>query len=199
MHRRLERRLEGTALDGPLRSAVLGANATALLHRLRVLGDEEHPDVLHPSRTLLILLDDCGVSDAGALITACGFDSVDARLAPPVRAPGTDGEGAPGIPTPTDAEAGRLDDEAGLLESLVVAEAPVRLVALAERLDHARHLHLRDRAEWEPFHRLAVEVYTPVAVRTHERMARRWSWWCGMFARRFLGADTPGADPATGP
>lgn len=76
-----------------------------------------------------------------------------------------------------------------LLERLVTAPEPARLVALAERLDHARHLHLGDRAAWAGVHRETCEIYLPVAERTHDVLARRLRWWCGTFAERFLGTE----------
>jgi hypothetical protein len=62
----------------------------------------------------------------------------------------------------------------------------VRLLALAERLDHARHLHLREPAVRAGFHRSVGEIYLPIAHRTHPRLARRYDWWWRMFRRRFL-------------
>jgi hypothetical protein len=173
MQRRIERRLERAGLPVAERERVLRANAAALMHRLSVLADDEHFDVLHPSRTLLILLDDCDVTDARLLEAAATVESEHASL----RVAAANGL-AESVPLPhADAE---------LLEQLVVADEDVRLIALAERLDHARHLHLRDPADWVAFHALVEDVYGPVARRTHPRLGRRYDWWLRMFRRRFL-------------
>ncbi len=180
MQRRVERRLErsGLAVDG--RERVLRAHAAALLHRLSVLADDEHFDALHPSRTLLILLDDCAVTDVRVLEAAATVESEHASLR--VAAANALAEA---VPLP----AAHPD----LLEQLVVADEDVQLIALAERLDHARHLHLRDAADWVPFHALVEDVYAPVARRTHPRLGRRYDWWQRTFRRRFL--DAKGARP----
>lgn len=174
MHRRIEDRLRQAGLAEAAGGQILETNAAALLHRLNVLGDEEHFDLLHPSRTLLILLDDCGVVDAEVLRAAASIESehVTLRIAPA-------NDLASDVPAPDTTET--------LLEDLVVADAEVRLIALAERLDHARHLHLREPAEWPAFHESMRTVYAPVATRTHPRLDYRYDWWCDMFGRRFLG------------
>jgi hypothetical protein len=60
------------------------------------------------------------------------------------------------------------------------------MIALAERLDHARHLHLAPRSEWaQSYHRIRT-AYLPVALRAHPDLARRYRWWTSMFARRYL-------------
>ena len=172
MHGRLERRLDKAGLDARSRARVLEANARALLHRLEVLGDEEHFEALHPSRTLLILLDDCDVAEADVLEVAAGVESEHGALL----SPGADSHA---VPTP-----GASGD--ALIEELVVAPEAIRLIALAERLDHARHLHLRPATAWAPFHAGIGAVYLPLAQRTHARLARRYDWWWSMFRRRFL-------------
>ena len=173
MHNRLAHRLDRAGLTPDARASVLQANARALLHRVGVLGDDEHFDALHPSRAILILLDDCEVADAAVLAATAQVESFDERL----RVSGDAGL-ARGVPLPDRGER--------LLEELVIASAEIRLIALAERLDHARHLHLRPRSSWTPFHRTIAQVYTPIARRTHPRLARRFEWWECMFARRFL-------------
>ena len=174
MHGRLARRLEKAGLDELASEQVLEAHAAALLHRLEVLGDDEHFEALHPSRTMLILLDDCDVVDATVLQAAPGVESEH----DPLRPAGVDGLAA-AVPRP-----GTHGER--LLEELVAASGVVRLLALAERLDHARHLHLRERPAWAPFHTSFGAVYLPIAHRTHPRLARRYDWWWRMFRRRFL-------------
>jgi len=172
MHLRLARRLESTGLDAVARERVLHANARALVHRREVLGDDEHFDALHPSRTLLILLDDCDVTDADALTTAALVESEHDRLR-------VESEDAARVPT-----AASCGDR--LAEELLVAPESIRLIALAERLDHARHLHLRAATTWPAFHENIEALYAPIAERTHARLARRYAWWLGTFRRRFL-------------
>ena len=173
MHRRIARRLEKAGIGEDARARILEANARALLHRTEALRDEEHFDALHPSRVLLILLDDCGVTDGEVLEAAATIESEHDRL----RVPAANAL-ADAVPTPAAGDA--------LAEELVTAEPTVRLIALAERLDHARHLHLRPSAEWRPFHASIGEVYLPVAHRTHARLARRYDWWWRTFGNRFL-------------
>ena len=173
MHGRLERRLARAGIGGDARTSILSAHAASVMRRVEVLGDDEHFEALHPSRTLLILLDDCGVTEPRMLEAAATVESEHA----PLRVPGAN-DLADRVPLPGDG-----DD---LAERLIVAEHEARLIALAERLDHARHLHLRDRADWIAFHALIEDVYAPIAARSHPRLGRRYDWWRRMFARRFL-------------
>ena len=81
----------------------------------------------------------------------------------------------------------------------MVAAEPVRLVALAERLDHLRHAHLRQdlgaaREAWER----ASRVYLPVAERTDRTLARRYASWCRTFPRRSGGVGGRCAPRADG-
>ena len=175
MQRRLARRLEQVGLDDAARARVVDRAVSEMRRRATMLGDE-HFETLHPARTLLILVDDCAVVDADVLEAAAAVESEHASLRASAAA-----ELVRRVPTP-DAAAD------GLLEALVSADQAVRLVALAERLDHARHLHLRDRSVWPEFHRLIGAVYAPVAARTHDRLARRYDWWWHTFRRRFLEA-----------
>lgn len=182
------------AMAARLRAAALDAGMApgdvAIVERAFALGlrgrrdlDAEHPDLLHGGRTALILLNDADVRDPVAL---AGGALLDTRT--PARMPRREmveaelgGEVAAllrSVPMP---EAG---DE--LLEALVTAPPVARLVALAERLDHARHLHLRGTEEWAAAYHATCDVYLPVAARTHPVLARRFRWWCGMFARRYL-------------
>src|SRR3990172_7243721 len=74
----------------------------------------------------------------------------------------------------------------GLSRAHALAPDPVRLVALAERLDHLRHAHLRDAGhEWRALvHAEAEAIYLPVAMRTHPRLTQRYQHWCSAFGRR---------------
>ena len=178
MHRRLDARLQRAGLEGARRETVLETNAAASLERLRVLRNEEHFETLHPARSILILLDDVGIVDADVLAAAASVESehADLRIEPANQL---------AVDTPL-SDAGET-----LLEALIVASDEVRLIALAERLDHARHLHLRDPSSWARFHELARTVYAPVARRTHPRLEQRFDRWCEMFGSRFLGGARP--------
>jgi (p)ppGpp synthase/HD superfamily hydrolase len=158
------------------------AHALAMQPRLAALEDEHHPLFLHPGRTVLVLLRDVSCVDAALLAAAALVESEDAELrvaAPAIRdAFGCEiAELVAAVPTP---------GTASLAEALVTADERVRLLALAERLDHLRHAHLREADErWRiAAHAEAVAIYGPVAERTHPRLARRYAHWCGAFAKR---------------
>lgn len=160
----------------------------AMKPRRRELDDERDPLFLHPGRTALILLLDVGAADPRLLGASLLVDTARPELEP------DDGVviGAVGgadlaedllglrrkVPRPPDPR---------LTEELVSASEDVRLLALAERLDHLRHAHLEpDREVRKELHRRASEVYAPVAERTHAILARRYAWWCRMFGSRWL-------------
>jgi len=156
----------------------------AMAPRARLIADDHDPDFLHPGRTTIILLEDLGRTEAIVLAAGAVCETLRDELAVP--APQTEAELGPAVralvdEVPLPALAG---DE--LLERLLAAGHDARLVALAERLDHARHLHLRPAAGWRAFHTLACETYLPVALRTDPTLARRFRWWCGQFERRYL-------------
>jgi len=70
-------------------------------------------------------------------------------------------------------------------EALVTAPEAVRMVALAERLDHCRHAKFwPERADQDRIHGEAMAVYGPVAERTDEALARRFAHWSEAFGRR---------------
>lgn len=165
--------------------AIEQALRTAMRPRAERLRDEHHPDYLHPGRTVTILLEDLGIADPAVLAAGALAETLRPELAAPADAPETELPAGTlellrDVPVPA-----RAGD--ALLERLASAPTPARLVALAERLDHARHLHLDDRRRWAPLHRETHDVYLPIAARTHPTLERRLRWWCATFARRFLG------------
>lgn len=178
MLRRLERRLEQAGLSADGTATILEVLDETLERRARTFGDE-HFETLHPARTVLILLDDCDIVDGDVLAAATSIESEHPALRP-ARA----SDLALLVPLPD------RDGEA-LLEELLAGDASVRLIALAERLDHARHLHLRERSVWPGFHHDIGTIYAPVAARTHERLARRFDWWWRTFRDRFLVETEP--------
>lgn len=163
--------------------AALGA---AFAVRVAKLDDDHDPAYLHPGRTVLILLEDVGVVDAAVLSAAALAETLQPELAAPVPDdPALDpacAEILEEVPIPD------RDGEL-LLERLVVASDAARLVALAERLDHVRHLHLTDRSRWTQLHAETCDVYLPIAARTDPTLARRLERWCETFEARFLGAS----------
>ena len=162
---------------------LLHAYELALEQRVSHLRNVFHPDLLHPARTALILLEDAHVRDADVLtagaLTETEFDEL--RVADAVirdafseRVAGLVME----VPQPAQA-ADRL------LECLLEVSAGAALVAVAERLDHARHLHFRDPSLWPSFYAEVTSVYLPFAERVSQPLAHRFSRWSHAFRRRF--------------
>ena len=162
--------------------------------RMRVLDDPHHPHALHGGRTALILLDDAGFTDSDCLTLAVLFESrfLDLVLdADSIRHLAGDRAATIAASLPIG------DEQDMALEMLLAADPAGSAVALAERLDHARHLHLEPRAGWQPFHASFEAVYLPVSDRIHPRLARRCRWWSRMFARRYLCSRSDAPGPAS--
>jgi (p)ppGpp synthase/HD superfamily hydrolase len=169
-------------VDGPGVALLNQAYALAMAPRVDHLDDDHHPLYLHPGRTALILLRDAGVTEAAVLAAACVTESEDEIFAldeGDVRsALGDEVAGlAAALPRPRGP---------GWVEDLVSAADHIRLVVLAERLDHLRHAHLRAAGnEWErAVHAEGGAVYLPVAERTNPTLARRYRHWYRMSSRR---------------
>lgn len=183
MGRRLDRTAGRLGIDSAGRVLLERAFRAAMEPRRARLQDDHHPDYLHPARTALILMDDCGVGDAVVLAAAMFAETRDPSLAVEVGvvegiSPGA-ARALERLPSP-DGERRRL------LESLLALAPEDAMVAAAERLDHARHLHLRDREEWAVYHTTTCSTYAPVATRANPRLAQRLHGWCSLFGRRFL-------------
>ena len=181
-------RLVRTAREAGVAEGEIGglqlAHALAMEPRLERLDDEHDPHLLHPGRSALVLMLDTAELRAPVLAAALLVESErpDLRLAR-----GRIEQQVGGASAGMVAEVPLPDDEA-LAELLVTAGEEVRLIALAERLDHLRHAHLWTDLELRRrAHVQAIEVYLPIAERTHPVLARRYAWWCGMFSRRWLG------------
>jgi len=169
-------------VPAPEVGALSHAHAVAMEPRVAALDDDHHPLYLHPGRSVLVLLRDVGCTEGAVLCAAALTESEDDafRIALPII-----GEAVgPGVAALVEAVP-RPGDES-LAEKLVTASENVRLTALAERLDHLRHTHLRDadHAWRRRIHEEALAVYLPVAHRTHPRLAQRYDHWCRTFARR---------------
>lgn len=182
MWRRLRRTAGRLGVDAAGLDLMSRAFEAGMDPRFRMELDDHHPDTLHPARTALILMDDAGVADPDVLAAALVTETRDASLRPDEGALerlGRAGALATAVP--------RSDREGtALLEALVGASEEVRLAAVAERLDHARHLHQREHGEWRRYHALTRDVYAPIAERTHAALAGRIAWWCTTFEQRFL-------------
>jgi hypothetical protein len=91
---------------------------------------------------------------------------------------------AAGDAAPPPAPGTLADRDARLLEDLVTARPDVTDLALAEALDHLRHLHLEpDRAALERGLQLVRRAYLPVAIRRGGILERRYRWWERTFSR----------------
>jgi (p)ppGpp synthase/HD superfamily hydrolase len=165
--------------DGPLGRAL----ELAMEVRRVALADDHDPAYLHPGRTVLILLQDTPERDPGHLAAAALVESEEPALRVAVREihdiVGQEvADLAAGVPIPPGED---------LLERLLEVPSEVARIALAERLDHLRHLHLEaDPARRIRMHREAEEIYAPLAGRVDPVLARRYAWWCRMFAGRHL-------------
>jgi (p)ppGpp synthase/HD superfamily hydrolase len=161
---------------------VTDAYHIAMQPRLAHLAGVFHPDMLHPARNALILIENVGCSDANVLAAAAVTETLSLEM----RVPGAEIRAALGasvaelaaqVPDP-------LATEDSLIEELVTAQRDVVLIALAERLDHARHLHMRDPSVWHPYFEQTVSVYLPVAERVNDDLFNRYHRWMRGFARR---------------
>jgi hypothetical protein len=165
----------------PVRRALHGV----LQHRDALVPDDHDPRLLHPARTILILLSDTRCRDSATLAAAAFVESMDTALAAgdDVVRRALDDAGIrvlAGVPVPD-----ALDDDE-MLERLVAAEPAAAVVAIAERLDHARHLHLRQELPWRELHAQVRDVYAPAAARLEPKLGRRLDRWAEAFAARRL-------------
>ncbi len=178
----LARTLRSRGMDSEGLSLLGSAHALAMQPRLRLLHDDRHPVLLHPGHTVLVLVHDVDLEDARLLAAAAATESEDDELRVPlesVRAHLGDEVAAVVAAVP------RARSET-LAEELVTAPREVRLIALAERLDHLRHAHMRSDVHWGwTAHRQATQVYLPVAERTDGRLAGRYRYWCRKFEGKF--------------
>jgi hypothetical protein len=185
MARRLLRTAGRLGIDEDGRDVMMRAFEIGMAPRLAAGLDDHDPDYLHPARTALILMDDAAIHDPVTLAAALITETRDLAFVP---APRRRAELGPEILAVSDAVPGPDAPSERLLELLVGAALEARLVAVAERLDHARHLHLRPEREWIPYHAATCHAYSPVADRTHAALAGRLAWWCTTFQQRFLGS-----------
>jgi (p)ppGpp synthase/HD superfamily hydrolase len=180
MEGRVGRTLEDMALGTADVALVQAAHRLAMEPRRDRLGDPHHPDFLHPGRTVLILAVDAGVRDPVALAAGALLESERADLRVPAERIAAElgpalADWVASVPLPG----------GDVAEALVTAPTTVRMVALAERLDHCRHAKFwPDRADQDRIHDEAMAVYGPIAERTDEALARRFAHWSEAFGRR---------------
>ncbi|MBR9989028.1 MAG: hypothetical protein KFH98_04685 [Gemmatimonadetes bacterium] len=165
-------------LDEADTAILRGALAESLTLRDDRVEDDHDPRYLHPARTIRILIADGNCRSLDALAAAAFVDTVDPALVPP--APVTKLRTiANSVPRPA-----HVGEE--LLERLVTADVDTGLIAVAERLDHARHLHLRSDMDWRSFHVEVRSAYIPAARRFSALIARRLERWADAFERRLI-------------
>ena len=188
---RLAETAERLGVEPAGRALLDAAFRTAMAPRLHARLDDHHADFLHPARTALILMDDAGVAEATMLAAAAVAETRE----PTLRVDGSVvldvlGEDVRALlaAVPGGGGLAAAEDPDRLREDLVVSGRGPLLVAVSERLDHARHLHLRPRVEWEEYHARTCAAYAPAAARAHPRLEQRLAWWCRTFSDRFLGA-----------
>jgi (p)ppGpp synthase/HD superfamily hydrolase len=179
MEGRVARALEDAGFAPDAVALVVGAHRLAMTPRIDRPLDPHHPDFLHPGRTALILLLDTALRDPAALAAATLVESEYEEL----RVGDAVIRAALGDAVADRVEAVPIRAE-GLVEALVTASEDVRLIALAERLDHCRHAKFwPDRAARARIHEQAEAVFGPVAERTDPALARRFAHWAEAFAR----------------
>ncbi len=180
---RVDRTAANAGVDRSGRDLIGKAMGAAMSPRLAAIDDDHHPDYLHPGRTVVILLDDIGLTDPVALAAACLLDTRRDDLEASDRDVTQDV--SPAV-TAFRSEVPR-SGSVTLLEDLLASEPEVVLVALAERLDQVRHAHFwGDRSEAGAAHKEAAEVYLKMAERAHARLAARYNSWCGAFREGYL-------------
>ncbi len=170
-----------------VRTAGLGSDAVDLVSRAYALAmeprrvlDEHDPAFLHPGRSVLVLLQDVGAMAPELLAAAAVHESEEARF----RLETDDvrrelGDAVAGVVTSLP-----LPDGDDLVERLVTLDEGARLAALAERLDHLRHAHLReDRTWWVALRDEVTRAWAPIAERTHPRLADRYRAWIRSISR----------------
>lgn len=157
--------------------------------RLGVLSDSHDPHLLHPGRTVLILLQDVDMVEPGLLATAALGESGVPELRVPEK-PWEDELPALGELRSLEALEGAPPGE--LREALREASEEVALIWLSERLDQLRHCHLLSDAGMRArMASRATEVELPISRQRHPTLARRLSWWCRRVAPRLVQGGSP--------
>lgn len=158
------------------------AYSAAMGPRVEALDDDHHPAFLHPGRSPLILLQDVGSVDVSVLIVAALHESTDHDL----RVSSAEVEAAIGRTAVEAVESIPLPGDERLVERLLTLGPGLSLAALAERLDHLRHLHMREDLTdaWADVYAEVLDAWLPFAQRIHPRLATRYAHWARTFAKR---------------
>lgn len=150
--------------------------------RLESIEDDHHPTFLHPGRSSLILLQDVGPTDTSVLAIAMLHESEDRALrVPDHEVVESMGQGTAdllrSLPRPG------VED---LVERLIGLGPGSSLAVLAERLDHLRHLHLREDLmdRWAETHAEVSGAWLPFAARINRQLAVRYAHWTRTFVKR---------------
>lgn len=182
MERSLGAALRGRGVPTTESGDVLTAYALAMEPRINQLDDDHHPAWLHPGRSVLVLLHDVESVDPTGLVIAALHESMD----PPLRVPADRLEDRIGSAAARAIDQIPLPGDERLAERLLLLSRGLALATLAERLDHLRHLHMREETvdHWAALHEEASRVWLPVAARLDRVLWRRYAHWTRTFARR---------------
>lgn len=182
MARSLRAALRARAVTSQEQEAVIRAFALAMQIRIATLDDDHHPAWLHPGRSALIVLHDVQHVDPIVLIIAALHESVDVALQPPPE----DIQEIVGASTWQTLQSIPMPGSERLVERLLHLGPGLALAALAERLDHLRHLHMRKDLtdHWADTHVEVSEAWLPFAARVDPTLATRYAHWVRTFAKR---------------
>lgn len=182
MARSLASAARAQGMDEPELLALDRALTLAMEPRIHALDDDHHPAFLHPGRNAMVLLRDVGTVDVSVLVVAVLHESRDHHL----RASAGDVESTLGSATLHAVDSIPLPGDERLVERLLTLGPGLSLAALAERLDHLRHLHLREDLmdEWAGCHREVMEAWLPFAQRVHPTLTKRYAHWARTFVKR---------------
>ncbi len=174
--------VRGVGLGDVEVASVARVFALAMEPRLVSHQNDHHPAYLHPGRSVLVLLHDTRVVDVSVAVVAALHDSVDAAF----RVPSERVERELGPAVNKALRTIPLPGSEGLVERLVTLGPGLALAALAERLDHLRHLHLREDLmdSWAECYDEVLGAWLPFAQRTHPRLATRYGHWARVFVKR---------------
>lgn len=171
---RTEARAAVGAVDADTIAAAL---ETALRARDRAIDDDHDPRYLHPARTIRIAIADGPCTNTGALAAGAFIDTVDAWLVPEPPAP---------LKPWVDAVPVAGADRDLLLERIITADPDAAVIALAERLDQVRHVHLRHDRDARAAHAEVRAICIPAARRVSAVIARRFEHWADAFERKLI-------------
>ena len=191
---RVQRHLRRKGVEAGVAGEILAVVDGSLELRSGLVDDDHDHRLLHPARTVLVLMDDAGVLDPSLLREGAALESRFPAFALPAsrrRELGLAEGPLLHLPTPDwnpgagvgeeSAEESRdggveeshgggapaeVDGDADLLAELVSLDLPLLTVALAEALDQVRHLHVEPgRPALRRGAVLVRDVYRPLAHR----------------------------------